>query len=78
MELRVAHPSIETFAMVAVAAAGLAWGVFWIPLRALDEAGIAGVWAVVLFYVLPTALLAPVIILRRPQLLAACLDACEL
>lgn len=60
--------SIETLAMIAVAAAGVAWGIFWIPLRALDEAGIAGVCAVVLFYVLPTLLLAPIIILRRRQI----------
>lgn len=56
--------------MVAVAAAGLAWGVFWIPLRALDEAGVSGVWAVVLFYVLPTLLLAPIFLLRRSQIVA--------
>lgn len=60
----------ETIAMVAVAAGGLAWGIFWIPLRALDAAGIVGVWAVVLFYVLPTLLLAPVIFLRRRQVVS--------
>ncbi len=62
--------TIESLAMVAVAAAGLAWGVFWIPLRALDEAGVAGVWAVVFFYVLPTLLLVPIILVRRRQILA--------
>ena len=69
MGSKVAKSSVETFAMVAVAAAGLAWGIFWIPLRALDEAGIAGVWAVVLFYVLPTVLLAPIVFLRRRQIM---------
>ena len=62
--------TVENLAMVAVAAAGLAWGVFWIPLRALDEAGVSGVWAVVFFYVLPTLLLAPIIHLRRRQIVA--------
>ncbi len=61
--------TIERLAMVSVAAAGLAWGIFWIPLRALDEAGIAGVWAVVLFYVLPTLLFSPIFFLRRRQII---------
>ena len=55
--------------MVSVAAAGVAWGIFWIPLRALDDSGIVGAWAVVCFYVLPTILLAPIIVLRRHQIL---------
>ena len=60
--------TVETLAMVSVAAAGAAWGIFWIPLRALDEAGIVGAWAVVSFYVLPTLLLAPIIFLRQRQI----------
>lgn len=52
--------------MIAVALAGLAWGIFWIPLRALDAAGITGTWAVFLFQALPTLLLTPVF-LRRWQ-----------
>ena len=60
--------TIETIAMVSVAAAGVAWGIFWIPLRALDHSGIVGAWAVVCFYVLPTLLLAPIIVLRRRQI----------
>lgn len=59
------RPTIETLAMASAAAAGVAWGIFWIPLRALDEAGIGGAWAVVFFYVLPTLLLAPILVLRR-------------
>ena len=60
--------TVETLAMASVAAAGAAGGVFWIPLRALDEAGIVGAWAVVFFYVLPTLLLAPIIFLRQRQI----------
>lgn len=55
--------------MTAMMVAGLVWGVFWIPLRALDEAGISGVWAVVVFYALPSMLLMPLIILRRHRLI---------
>ncbi|MDJ0640612.1 MAG: DMT family transporter [Paracoccaceae bacterium] len=62
-------PQTEHLAMVAVALAGFAWGIFWIPLRALDQAGITGVWAIVLFYVLPALTLTPLFILRRHQLL---------
>ncbi|WP_218151383.1 DMT family transporter [Celeribacter neptunius] len=54
--------------MVAVALSGLAWGLFWLPLRALDDAGISGVWAVALFYILPMILLLPVIFWRRRQI----------
>lgn len=60
---------VETLAMFAVAASGAAWGVYWMPLRALDNAGITGVWSIVLFYVLPTLLLLPVFIIRRQALL---------
>ncbi|MEM1362896.1 MAG: DMT family transporter [Pseudomonadota bacterium] len=62
--------STEHLAMLAVALSGLVWGLFWIPLRALDHAGIAGVWAVFLFYALPAVLLAPVMWLRRRQIRA--------
>ena len=61
--------STEHLAMLAVAMSGLVWGTFWIPLRALDESGIMGVWAIVLFYLLPTILLVPIIVLRRRQLM---------
>lgn len=58
----------EHLAMLAVAMSGVAWGVFWIPLRALDDGGVVGVWAIVLFYCLPTLLLIPVVWLRRRQI----------
>ncbi|MBP0616755.1 DMT family transporter [Jiella mangrovi] len=60
----------EHLAMLAVALSGLVWGSFWIPLRALDQNGIAGVWAIVLFYLLPTILVAPIILWRRRRLMA--------
>ena len=31
---------------IAVAAGSAIWGLFWIPLRYLDDAGITGLWAV--------------------------------
>ena len=59
---------IERLAMLIVAISGLVWGIFWIPLRALTEAGIAGVWTIVLFYILPALLLLPVMWFRREQI----------
>ncbi len=58
----------ERLAMLAVAASGATWGIYWIPLRALDASGIVGVWAIVLFYALPTVLLVPACWLRRRQI----------
>ena len=59
----------ETIAMIAIAISGVLWGVFWIPLRALEQVGISGVWAVVVFQVLPTALLLPLILYRARAIL---------
>ena len=62
--------AVDHLAMLAVALAGVAWGLFWIPLRALDGAGVTGVWAIVLFYVVPALLLLPFFVARRRQLLS--------
>jgi drug/metabolite transporter (DMT)-like permease len=40
------------------------WGVFWLPLRAMDEAGITGAWATVAFYLVPLAIVAPLLAWR--------------
>ncbi len=50
----------ETLAKIAVAYSGLVWGLFWIPLRELEKVGIAGVWATLVFYLVPAVLLLPV------------------
>ena len=60
----------ETIAKLACAYSGVAWGVFWIPLRAMDQAGIVGAWATVVFYVVPLILLLPVIVWRWRLLVA--------
>lgn len=54
----------DTLAKLAVAYSGLAWGLFWLPLRALDTAGIQGLWAVALFQFLPGLMLLPVLMIR--------------
>jgi len=59
---------VENLAMAAVAMSGAAWGIYWMPLRALDAAGMTGIWSIVLFYLLPTILLLPVIFVRRRRI----------
>ena len=43
---------------------------FWIPLRALDEAGVSGAWATVFYYAAPLVILLPFGIGRFRRLLA--------
>lgn len=50
----------ENLAKIACAYSGLVWGLFWIPLRLLDSAGIAGLWATLVFYAIPFALILPI------------------
>lgn len=56
---RTAHPEI----IVALAAA--VWGLFWIPLRAFDRAGLDPAWVIVCQYVAPLLVLLPWAIARR-------------
>ncbi|MGH6960334.1 MAG: EamA family transporter, partial [Dongiaceae bacterium] len=44
---------------LAVAGSGLIWGVWWLPLRNLEAAGLAGNWANVAVYALAAVLTAP-------------------
>ena len=57
--------SKETVAKFACAFAGVAWGVFWLPLRAMDDAGITGAWATVMIYVIPLLCALPLVLWRR-------------
>lgn len=54
----------ETLAKLACAYSGLVWGLFWIPVRSLGEAGIGGLWATFFFYAVPFALGLPLLLLR--------------
>ena len=57
----------ETMAKLACAYSGVAWGLFWIPLRAMDEAGISGGWSTLMFYLVPLVLILPLLFWRwRP------------
>ena len=62
---------IENLAKAACAAAGAIWGLYWIPLRAIDTAGITGSWATTVFYLVPFLLLLPIAVIRWRQILKA-------
>ena len=55
---------LETRAKLACALAGVVWGLFWIPLRAMDEIGITGAWAAAMLYFWPFVLLLPLVVWR--------------
>ena len=61
----------ENIAKVACTVAGAIWGLFWIPVRALHEAGIQGLWATAVFYLVPFVLMLPIGLLRWRQIISA-------
>ena len=54
----------STLAKLAVAYSGLVWGLFWMPLRALEKAGIDALWSLALFCFVPAILVAPLALWR--------------
>lgn len=60
----------ETLAKLACTYSGLVWGLFWIPVRSLAEAGITGLWAIFFFYTVPFTLSLPLLLARRRPALA--------
>ncbi len=59
----------DTLAKIAVAYSGFVWGLFWIPVRALDAAGVNGLWGLLVFYLVPGLLILPVLAVRWRQTL---------
>jgi drug/metabolite transporter (DMT)-like permease len=57
----------ETLAKLGVALSGLAWGLFWIPLRTLNGAGIDTFWSFVSFNITPALMLLPLFLWRLRQ-----------
>ena len=51
-------------APVLIAVAAGVWGVYWLPQRALEDAGMTGGWATLAQYLVPLALLTPVALWR--------------
>lgn len=50
---------IVTQAKLACAYSGVAWGLYWIPLRLMDQAGVYAAWSTVLFYLVPLLFFLP-------------------
>lgn len=44
------QPTSHYFPALACAAAAILWGVFWYPLRLLEEMGVPGLWATLMIY----------------------------
>ena len=61
----------KNLARLACALAGGMWGIVWIPLRALDNAGIPGAWATSLLHLIPALILLPLVLLRFTKIKAA-------
>ncbi len=57
-------------AKFAVFLGGALWGLFWIPLRALDEAGVTGAWATLAYFLGPAILWLPLVSGRWRRLVA--------
>ena len=58
------NASLEFKARLACLYAGAVWGLFWIPLRVLEDAGIHDLWITVVYFLIPTICLAPVTLRR--------------
>jgi len=56
------HP--QFWPSLALIVAATAWGLFWIPLRAFEEAGLAAGWATVAQFVVPALVLMPIALWR--------------
>jgi len=56
--------STENRAKLACLYAGAVWGLFWIPLRALEDTGLHGLWVTVVYFLVPTLCLVPIGIWR--------------
>ncbi len=69
--MQLSQTGSKPLAHLAIALAGGVWGVFWIPLRTLDNAGIPGAWATSVFHLIPALILLPVVFLRFTKIKAA-------
>lgn len=58
----------ENMAKLMSAYAGVIFGIYWIPLRALDANGFSGPWAIVAINAIPLACIVPFVIVRFRKL----------
>ena len=60
--------SIDLRARMACLYGGAVWGLFWIPLRRLESAGLHDLWITVVYFLVPMCCLAPVMLGRLRQI----------
>ena len=70
--------SLENRAKLACLYAGAVWGLFWIPLRALEDVGLHGLWVLVVYFAVPTLCLLPIGIWRWKHFKAGAASSCRL
>jgi drug/metabolite transporter (DMT)-like permease len=58
----------DTTLSLALTISAAAWGLYWFPLRTLEQAGFSGAWSVVFFNACPMLVLCPLILINRKQL----------
>lgn len=58
----------DTTLSIALFLSAGAWGLYWFPLRTIEEAGIAGSWSVVFFNACPLIVLCPLLVLNFRKL----------
>ncbi len=59
--------SEQNLAKASAVYSGMVFGVFWIPLRALDEQGFSGIWATSMFNIAATVFVLPIIFSHWPR-----------
>lgn len=57
-------------AAIAIVVGGALWGLIWIPIRAIEQAGLPGAWAGFSLYLAAVTLMIPVLVLLRARPLA--------
>ncbi|WP_435229324.1 DMT family transporter [Pseudopelagicola sp. nBUS_20] len=62
--------SIEFRAKLACLYAGAVWGLFWIPLRALEDAGLHELWITAVYFLIPTVCLLPINLWRWQKVMS--------
>ena len=67
--MSLADPRTDRIASIVLFLAASVWGLYWLPLRALDAMGIHGAWGVVFFNFCPLIVLVPLLIRGRRQML---------
>mgnify|MGYP001800921677 CR=1 FL=1 len=56
--------SIVTRAKLACLGAGAVWGLFWIPLRAIGDAGVESLWIAAIFFLVPAVIALPMFVVN--------------